>query len=208
MHLAGQTIVSVEEAETVALPAGLAGNTRDICERLVERLMLQPRAGGYVFPHRIIGEALAAEALNRRGPDSELVDEIAPQISSRIAGVRSDWRVALSFLLPHDAAWRAAIKSRDRLQWARGLPRDANLEERRAAAALIWDTYLDWKIWLWNYDLPALIQDAAALGRLLRTYGLGDIVDRVSEGLEHPSPQVQGNAIKALALAGGTPDFE
>jgi hypothetical protein len=202
MHLAGRTLVRPDEIAQMGLPPGLEGSPVDICERLVERAMLQSRGQGYVFIHRIVGEALAAEALDEREPTDDLLDAIAPQPDVGISGVRADWRMPLTFLMPENEKWRAAIRERDILQWARAVPETAPIEERREAALKIWRTYVEWRIWIWDYDRPDLIQDGRALARHLHAGALEDVIEEIRVGLDDESPQVQGNAIRVLSWAG------
>ena len=81
MHLAGRTSLSAEELRRVPLPLEIEeviGSTAAVAEALVARLLLRERVGEYSFGHRILGEALAAEALDRVRPEVELLDAIAP----------------------------------------------------------------------------------------------------------------------------------
>lgn len=52
-----------------------------------------------------------------------------------------------------------------------------------------------------DYGTPRLLQDSEAIGRLLRSGDLPDVVDEVLGGIHHESPQVRSNAIEALAFA-------
>jgi hypothetical protein len=114
----------------------------------------------------------------------------------------------LTFLLPNNPRWRGAIKLRDELQWARTVPEDAPVAERREAAGLIWDTYVDWEIWIWDYQVPDLIQDATALGRHLRAGGLDELVQEIRRCIiEAESPQTRGNAVRVLSAA-AIPDLD
>lgn len=202
MHLRGRLAVTLQELEQVPIPEqmdGLVGQVDEISHALVLRLLLRESGENFSFVHRIVGESLAAEALAALGPRPELLDAIAPVRDELVSGVRGDWLVPLSFLLPHSPEWRQAIAERDPLQAARGVPSDAAEDERRAAAELIWRTYCEWRIWIWDYDAPDLIEDAEVLGRLLRTGGLEDVIADVRSGISNDSPQIQGNAIRVLS---------
>jgi hypothetical protein len=202
MQLAGRSILEASELDQIPLEGSGTADRDEICMALVQRAMLEEREKGYVFLHRIIGEALAAEALLDLDPSEELLLAIAPTPTEEIRGVRDDWRVPLTFMLPTSEAWRSAIKPRDPLQWARSVPSSAPLHERREAAELIWNTYLDWQIWIWDRDLPDVTDDATALTRHLRGGGLDDLIERIRSDLDHPSAQVQGNALRVLSRAG------
>jgi len=202
MLLAGRTTLSLDELARFELAPELAGSVEEISNEMVLRLMLQARGGGFAFIHRIIGESLAAEALADVGPAQFLLDAVVPVRDDDFAGTRSDWLVPLAFLLPRDDGWRQAVRERDRLQAARGVSLDAAVEERRAAAELLWACYAEWRIWMWDYDAPDLIEDAEVLGRLLRGGSLDDLIEEIRTSIyENPSEQVQGNAIRVLSLA-------
>jgi hypothetical protein len=177
----------------------VVGSVDAIAEALVVRLLLQRREGQYAFAHRIIGEALAAEALDEIGVRETLLDAVVPRRDDTLSGARSDWLVPLAFLLGRNAAWRAAVGERDPVTAARSVPNAAPLAERRQAAQQIWETYRQWRIWIWDYDRPDLVEDAEALGRLLNGAGMGDEVQAVRAGLHDDSAQVQGNAVRVLS---------
>ena len=163
--------------------------------------MFQPRVGGYAFTHRMIGEGLAAEALDELVPSEPLLAAIAPRRNGLVRGSRRDWSVPLSLLLSRNEAWRAALADRDPMHVARTTPSSAPPEVRRAAAGRLWRTYTEWEIWIYNYDVPRLINDAAAVARLIRAGGLDDLVAEIRAGIDHKSPQVHGNALRVLSLA-------
>jgi hypothetical protein len=175
LHLSGETLIRDADLDRMTIPSAATSSPREVCEWLVSRMMFQPRNDGYAFTHRLIGEALAAAALDRRDPIPELLDAIAPVISEEVRGVRADWRVPMTFLMQRNASWRAAIRERDEMQWARTVPAEP-LEERREAAEWLWSRYVDWRVWIWNYELPDIVQDATALARHLRAGGLDDLV--------------------------------
>src|SRR5689334_7363980 len=93
----------------------------------------------------------------------------------------------------------AAIATRDRLAAARSVAISAPIEERSEAARTIWETYVERHVWIWDYDVPDLIEDAEALGRLLAAGDLGDVVEEVRTGIDSDSPQIQGNALRVLS---------
>jgi SIR2-like domain len=204
MALSGRSSVQSTEAGLVDLPPGLGltGSVQDVCEALAQRALLETRAGGYVFTHRLISAALLAEALGELDPTTELLDVIAPVRNDVVRGVRQEWIVPLSFLLPRNEPWRLAVAERDALQAARTVSSDAALEVREQAARLLWETYVEWRIWMWNRDLPDFADDARRLARLLRSPDLAGIADEVRVATGHESAQVRANAIEVLSLAG------
>ena len=201
MTLAGAEELPLEELSRVPLPGDVVGSHGEIVRDLVERVMLQERAGGYAFIHRILREALVAEALRCRAPEGALLDVAVPVVRPGMAGVRHGWAVPLALLLPQSGEWRRAVSARDPLAGARATPAGAGKGERENAALLIWRTYVAWRIWIWDYAEPALVDDAHCLARLLRT-DLPEVLEEVRQGIDDPSPQVQGNALRVLGFAG------
>ena len=208
MQLAGKTVVPLTELQRIKLPGDETPDVGEMCEALVQRAMLQHGPEGYGFSHRIIGESLAAEALSERQPTDQLLDSIAPYESDTVRGVRSNFLFSMALLLPNSQPWLEAIKPRDPMQWARSVPSEADIETRREAAELIWNTYRDWKIWIWSRELPDALEDGSALARLIRGGELDDLVSAIHEAIDDPSPQTQGNAIRVLAEAGGVQSLE
>ena len=202
MHLAGRTSLRLDELTKVPLPTvveKIIGSTEALSDTLIARLLLLKHGGEYAFAHRMIGEALAAEALDGLQPTEVLLDAVAPQSDGQISGVRSDWLVPLAFLMGQNQAWRVAVAERDPLAAARSVPVSAPADERRAAALSIWETYLELHVWIWDFGTPDLLQDANALGRLLDAGDLDDLIEEVRRGIDDESPQVQGNALRVLS---------
>ncbi len=199
MQLAGRTAASIKDLSTVSPHSGVQADTAEIAEGLVQRSMLRRSGDEYAFTHRIIGEALAAEALLRRGPSEELLDAIVPNRNELVRGVRNDWQVSLTLSMLADSRWRDAVKARDPLNWARAVPASAEHPERREAALLIWRTYSKWKIWLWEREEPEILHGVASLGRHLAANDLPEVIEEIQEGLDDPSAQIQGNSIRVLS---------
>lgn len=202
MGLAGRASASIVELAQVSLDPGVSADPIEIAEGLVQRSMLRRSGEEYSFTHRIIGEFLAAEALLRLGPSNELLGAIVPDRNELVHGIRGDWRVPASFAMLASQDWREAIKPRDPLGWARAVPLSAARAERREAALLLWRTYHEWKIWLWEREEPDLLQGVASLGRHLAAGDLPLVIAEIQEGLDDPSAQVQGNAVRVLAQRG------
>lgn len=204
MNLNGRASISASEAGFVTLPEtlGLAGNPEDVCEALVQRALFETRGGAYVFTHRLISAALVAETLDQIEPSTELLDVIAPVRNDVVAGVREEWVVPLSFLLPRNENWRLAVEEKDPLQAARTVPLEATAEVRERAARLIWTTYEKWRIWIWNRNVPDFVEDGRRLARLLRSSDLEGLVNEIRLAARHESAQVRANAIEVLGLAG------
>jgi len=202
MGLAGRTSASIAELAQVSLDPEVSADPAEIAEALVQRSMLRRSGEEYSFTHRIIGEFLAAEALLRLGPSDDLLSAIVPNRNELVRGTRGDWRVSVSFAMLASQDWRKAIKPRDPLGWARAVPLDAGRSERSEAALLLWRTYRAWKIWLWEREGPDLLQGVASLGRHLAAGDLPLVIEEIREGLDDPSAQVQGNAIRVLSQRG------
>ncbi|MFP5387842.1 MAG: NACHT domain-containing protein [Thermoleophilia bacterium] len=199
MGLAGRTSASVGELTKVPLPDGVNADPTEIAEELVQRSMLRRSGERYSFTHRIIGEVLAAEALQRLGPVEPLLGAVVPVRNELVRGIRGDWRVPATFAMLSSQKWREAIKPRDPLGWARAVPPGAEYPERREAALLLWQTYRRWKIWLWEREEPDVLQGVASLTRHLSAGDLGDVIEEIRRCLDDPSPQVQGNAVRVLS---------
>jgi hypothetical protein len=202
MGLAGRTSASVEELAEVPLPAGVSADPTEIAEALVQRSMLRRSGERYSFTHRVIGEVLSAEALLRLGPGEKLLDAIIPDRGPLVRGIRGDWRLPVTFAMLASEDWRKVATPRDPLGWARAVPSGAGRPERREAAILLWRTYRDWKIWLWEREEPDLLQGVASLRRHLLPGDLEEIVGEIREALDDPSAQVQGNAVRVLSRPG------
>lgn len=202
MGLAGRPSASVDELAEIPLPRGVVAQPTEIAEALVQRSMLRRSGDRYSFTHRIIGEVLAAEALQDRGPGDELLGAIAPVRNDLVQGIRGDWRVPVTFAMLASPEWRVAIKPRDPLGWARAVPPAAERSERREAALLLWRTYRDWKIWLWEREEADILQGVASLQRHLVAGDLDEGVEEIRQGLDDPSHQVQGNAVRVLSRPG------
>lgn len=210
MYLAGRTSLKLDELAKVALPveaSKIVGSTEAVADALVARLLLLKQDGEYGFAHRMLGEALAAEALEAIEPTADILNSIAPSVDDAISGVRNDWVMPIAFLLSRDSKWRHAISQRDPLAAARSTPSTAPVEERKAAAETIWRTYFELKIWIWDYRVPDLLEDSEALGRLLQSEDLHGLHDEIQSSIDDSSPQVQGNAIRVLSRA-DPPNFE
>lgn len=202
MGLAGRTSASSAELAEVSLDPEMSADPVEIAEGLVQRSMLRRSGEEYSFTHRIIGEFLAAEALLRLGPSDDLLSAIAPVRNELVHGIRGDWRVSASFAMLASRDWREAIKPRDPLGWARAVPPSAERSERSEAALLLWRTYRDWKIWIWEREEPDLLEGVASLGRHLVAGDLPSVIEEIREGLDDPSAQGQGNAVRVLAQRG------
>lgn len=198
--LAGRRSLSAQDLRRFELPATVVGSTDALVSALVQRLLLQERAAGkFLFGHRIVGESLAAEALQCLAPSKELLAALVPRRSETLSGVRSDCLVSIGLLCSRSAEWRKAVGARDPLAAARATPGSAEPGERRAAARLLWGTYLERQVWMWDYDVPGLAEDSEAFGRLLRGEGVEEMLDVVRQALHHGSTQDQGNAIRVLS---------
>jgi hypothetical protein len=52
------------------------------------------------------------------------------------------------------------------------------------AALLLWRTYRDWKIWLWEREEADLLEGVASLGRHLVAGDLPWVIEEIREGLD------------------------
>jgi SIR2-like domain len=201
LTLSGRTSANLDELRRfpIDVPAAI-GSLDELLESLINRSLLGDSSGNYIFQHRLIQEALAAEELRRLGPTEEVLAAVAPRISDRVVGARTVWTVPLGMLLAGDENWRRALRERDPLLVARHVPPDADLEERRWAASALWDYYLETRLWMHDWNDPTRRQDSEALAELLNDPELADIRDRVIDGLSVHQRQIRSNAIEVLGF--------
>jgi len=179
-----------------------AGTALDVADALVGARLFLPRGdGGYSFIHRIVGEALVAEAMSAHGPTAELIEVVVPQLED-IGGVRADWLVPVTLAAMRDVRWRVVLHERDPLAAARTVPDQAPLEERIAAARHIWETYCERRVWIWDYRTPSLVEDADVLARLMRTDGLDAVRAEILAVAGGEGREIRGNAFRVLSLIG------
>jgi hypothetical protein len=205
MLLAGRTDLTLDEiADSLTEELQNYGTPLSVAERLVTAPLLRSTGEQrYGFVHRILGEALAAEALRDLDPvDSGVLDVAAPVISDRIRGLRSDWLVPITLVASTDELWRQALAARDRLAAARAVPPDASLSERLAAARFIWTQYERWRVWIHSYERMSIVEDESVLARLLATEGLGELQDEIRAAVSSDVREAVGNAIMVLANLG------
>lgn len=203
MQLSQRTDVALDDLERIPLPAALndAGGALELANLLVTARLFAPSTdGNYRFIHRIFGEALTGEALLRIEPEP-LIAVVAPVVD-RLSALRRDWLVPVSFAALRNREWRIALHNRDALAAARATPDDASTQERKEAARVIWDTYKDWRVWMWDYDRPSIVEDADVLARLLRASDLADERDTVLAGTSDDIKESRGNALRVLSLVG------
>ncbi|HEX7114214.1 MAG TPA: SIR2 family protein [Steroidobacter sp.] len=207
MVLAGKTNLDLAELAG-SLPADLRefGDATAVAERLVSASLLRAgETGRYGFVHRLIGETLAAEALLEVDPaTSRVLDVAAPMSSELVRGLRTDWLVPITLVATKSLAWRTALAERDPLAAARTVPAGASVEERRSAAQLIWDQYVEWRIWLSDRQRASIVDDEAVLARLISAGDLDDLQVGIREALRSDEREVVGNAIRVLAAVGDT----
>ena len=203
--LAGRSELTLEEI-AMSLPADFVdyGDAAAVAERLVSAPLL--RADGdrrYSFVHRILGEALAAEALLDVDPEqSGILDVAAPVVTDRIRGLRTDWLVPITLVAATSERWRQALAGRDPLAAARAIPTDAPLDERQRAARLIWDLYVEWRIWISDYRRLTIVEDESVLARLLATEGLEELHAEIRAAASSDVREESGNAVRVLATLG------
>jgi hypothetical protein len=205
MLLAGRsdlTVIEIQDSLTEELQS--YGDAVSVAERLVTAPLL--RATGerrYGFVHRILGEALAAEALHDLDPESSgILDVAAPAVTGRIRGLRSDWLVPITLVASAEDSWRRALAARDPLAAARPVPQDASSAERLEAARLIWNQYAEWRIWIHDYQRMSIVEDKTVLARLLATDGLGELHEEIRAAVSSDVRELIGNAIMVLADLG------
>jgi hypothetical protein len=206
MLLAGRATLTAHEIGQIPLPDSITADHAAVCETLVLRLMLRPSdtVGELGFTHRFFAAALAAEALDELGPTPELLDALVPHFSALISGVRRDALVPLTLLMQRNATWRAAVADRDVIAAGRTTPTSAPQSERQAAARALWDRYATWGVWMWDHDLPEIAEDARALGRLLSSGDIPELVDELRAAMLGTETDARGNAIAVLSFAGLT----
>jgi SIR2-like domain len=205
MLFSGRTDLTVEEiAASIRDDRGNYGDAVTLAERLVSAPLLRGTGDRrYGFVHRIFGEALAAEALLDIDPhDSGVLDVAAPVVTERIRGVRTDWLVPITLVAATSENWRLALAERDPLAAARAIPSDAPVDERARAARLIWDSYVEWRIWISDYQRMTIVEDESVVARLLGTEGLEDLHAEIRAAVSTDVRETRGNAIKVLATLG------
>jgi len=114
----------------------------------------------------------------------------------------------MTFVGGSDPSWREALALRDPLAGARVLPSAAGLDERRAAALLLWQHYAERRVWMsGRAPRQSLTDDVKAIGKLLRPNDLPDVVDIVLGGVHSQSPQTRSNVMNVLSSAGLSKDL-
>lgn len=205
MLLAGRSDLHVDEI-AASLPDELLafGDAAAVAERLVSATLWRANGEGmYSFIHRILGEALAAEALLELDPESSgILDVAAPIVNAKVRGLRDDWLVPMTVVAAASENWRRELSKRDPLAAARATPPGATVEERESASRAIWQSYVEWRIWLSNYRLISIVEDESVLARLLAGGGLEELQNEIREAITSGSRETVGNAINVLANLG------
>lgn len=196
---AGRKSFDVAQLSAFALPRDAEGDQRQLAELLVQRLLLAEDAGIYRFTHRIFAEHLAAEALVSRPVTEAALDSLAPRRTSRVAGVRDDALLTVTLLCRRSEPWRTAIAERDSVTAAACIPDTAPSAQRQEAAQLLWDTYTDRGVWMWERGHSALLDHAQALGRLLGRESASPVAVEIRQAIRTGTAEQQGNAITAWA---------
>lgn len=201
LTLAGRTSATLDELRRfeIAVPNAV-GDLGDLVDLLVNRALLSLSGSHFAFQHRLMQEALAAEALEELGPQQQVLDAVAPRISAAVKGTRSEWTVPLEMLTARQFSWRQALRERDPRLVARTVTEDAPLDERRWAALTIWTHYLRSRTWMHDWHNPAPIQDSEVLARLLADPALSDILKEVVYALGIDQRQIRSNAIEVLGF--------
>lgn len=205
MLLAGRSDLTLDEiADSLTGELESYGTPVSVAERLVTAPLLRVTGEQrYGFVHRILGEALAAEALRHFDPETTgILDVAAPLISDRIRGLRSDWLVPITLVASTEEVWRRVLATRDPLAAARAVPPHAPLEERLEAARFIWKQYAEWRVWIHDYGRMSIVEDESVLARLLATEGMGELLDEVRAAVSSDVRELVGNAIRVLANFG------
>lgn len=205
MQLSPSMVVPREDLERIpVLPAPVSATPQQSLDLLVNRSLLEAEGVSYGFFHRLIAETLVTEALLAVDPSTEVLDFIAPQLADDVgSGLREAWLVPVTFLLPVSRRWRDALRPRDELAVARGVPPVAATPEaeRREAARAIWGRYSDWEIWIHDRRRNSMLHDGKALGKLLASGGLEDVAQEVVAATTSLSRQTRSNALEVLSYA-------
>jgi hypothetical protein len=204
LQLAGRLGISDEELATIPLPDELAarGTSKELVEELLAKPILRRTAEGYRFAHRLIGERLVADELVEIGPSPGALEVVAPVVTESIHGLNQVWAVPAILAAVQSPAWREALAARDPLAAALSTPPLAPREERLAAGRRIWQTYIDWQIWLFSGREFDLLEPGAVLTQLLNSGDLPELVDEVVGALHDDSAYTRGNALQLVGRLG------
>jgi hypothetical protein len=199
-QLSGETTTTQEALVALAADEADLGDPVVIADLLAGRSLLTlTSAGDWAFEHRLFGEALVAEGLLAEDPVA-WIDCAVPE-SHGWSAVLDHWVAPLKMVASRSGRWRAAIAERDVRFAARATPRDAPLDERAAAATLLWRRATDQDIWIdpMRRDFET-VTDGEIVADLMRAGGLNELEDEIREGLHAPTRFVRGNAVDVLSM--------
>ncbi|MGN6664027.1 MAG: SIR2 family protein [Solirubrobacterales bacterium] len=198
--IAGTRTLSESDLLRISSPGGGEVDPVKLARALEHRLLMAEDAGSFRFPHRLLGEQLAAEALVSAGPHPALRDCLVPYVDGRLSGVRPDAAVTLGLACLRSREWRVAVAERDLGVAARATPRDATVRERSDALRALWDKAIAAQIWVWDRG-TGLTDDAEAMVRLVRGLPNGRVAREMRKAIDSGTSQDQGNAIRILSRA-------
>jgi hypothetical protein len=199
-QLGGETTTTQETLVAFAADEADVGDPLVVADLLAGRslLTLTPE-GDWAFEHRLFGEALVADHLLGEDP-AAWIDCAVPETHGWSA-VLDHWAAPLQMVASRSGRWRAAIAERDVRFAARATPPDGPLDERAAAAALLWRRATDLDIWIDPIRRDfGTVTDGEIVAGLIRAGSLNDLEAEIRAGLEAPTRFVRGNAVDVLSM--------
>jgi hypothetical protein len=209
LRLRGRGHLTVQELEEGAFHEDLdLPAYDDLLNRLAVRALVTDLDGTIGFPADIVADARAGNALLTHGADGlailrkhVLVELPAGPDGRAVTAIRPSWIQALELLLP-DAPdeWRDAIAAVDPLLAARATPTTAPLQRRHDALHVIWQHYLQRRVWLDRGYSASHSDDRHAVERLAAADAPDDLVEQARAlAREGAEPTAQANALVVLA---------
>jgi len=197
-QLTGHVTVG-EEALTALAAEEDIGDPVVLADLLAGRSLLAASADRWAFTHRLFGEALAAEVLLDANAESWL-GSVAPEFDGWSA-VLDRWKAPLEMTLSRSPAWRHVVATRDPRFAARATPRHASVEERLAAALLLWRRAVEWDVWIDPMSRDAeTVTDGVIVANLIRAGGLEAAETEIRTALDAPTRFARGSAVDVLSL--------
>lgn len=197
LQLSGTVTVGHDALRALAAQHDL-GDPAALADLLAGRSLLAASADRWAFTHRLFAESLVAEWLLAQ-PPLDWLDAAAPQ-AGRWSAVLDHWKAPLQMLASRSDGWREAIATRDPRFAARATPVSASVDERFAAARLLWRRAIEWDIWIDPLRRDAdTVSDGVVVAQRLRAGGLEQLEDEIRAALGDASRFARGNAIDMLS---------
>jgi len=197
-QLTGHVTVGGDALAALAAEQNL-GDPAVLTDLLAGRSLLAASAQRWAFTHRLFGEALVAEVLLEGNPGRWLPC-VAPEYGGWSA-VLDRWKAPLEMALSRSLPWRREVATRDPRFAARATPSHASVEERLAAASLLWRRAIEWDVWIDPGSRDAYtVTDGVIVGDLMRAGGLETLELEIRGALNAPTRFARGNAVDVLSF--------